>query len=306
MKYSLGSIKTAFTEPRKLAIELNRYVGNGLAYATGDCSNEQGVEILDEDWDNLVILDACRFDTFRDVGEGLPGELEKRESKAGATTEFLRHSFQSRDLRDTIYVTANPQLHRKREKINASFFKEYHVWKDNWAENVRTVKPEIVTERTLEIAEQYPDKRVISHYIQPHAPYIGPTSKELPSKYLNFWSSYVAGRFDIDLETAKQAYRENVEIVIPHVERLLNELPGKTVVTADHGELLGERDSPIPVRRYGHFPYTYISELVEVPWLTYQNGDRKNIKAEDESPKQTDTDVSEEIVKERLKDLGYA
>lgn len=305
MRYSLSSVKTAFSEPRKLATELNRYAENGFEHRTDSCYNKQGFDISDEDWDNLVILDACRFDTFRDKGQQLPGELEKRESKAGATTEFLRHNFQSRDFRDTIYITANPQLHRHKEEINVDFFQEYQVWIDNWAEDYRTVKPDVVTEKSLSVAEEHPNKRLIIHYLQPHAPYIGPTGKELPKDYLNFWSSFTAGEFDLDLETAKQAYYENVEVVIPHVERLLNELQGKTVVTADHAELLGERDKPIPIRRYGHVAYTYIPELVEVPWLTYQNGDRKEVIAENKSTEETDRRVTEDTVKERLKDLGY-
>lgn len=306
MRYSVSSLKRAILQPRKLMIEFNRYVENGFKHRTDSCHNEQGFDILEEDWDNLVILDACRFDAFRDLAQQLPGNLEKRESKAGATTEFLRHNFQSQDLRDTIYITANPQFYRNKEDIDATFFQEYNVWIDNWAENHRTVRPGVVTEKSLSVAEEYPNKRLIIHYLQPHAPYIGPTGKELPTDYLNFWSSYRAGEFDIDIETAKQAYYENVEVVIPHVERLLNELQGKTVVTADHAELLGERDSPIPIRRYGHARYTYIPELVEVPWLTYQNGTRKNTMVENESVGETDKRVTEDTVRERLKDLGYA
>jgi hypothetical protein len=236
----------------------------------------------------------------------LPGKLEKRESKAGATTEFLRHNFQSRNFQDTIYITANPQLYRNNEEIHVEFFREYHVWIDNWAENYRTVRPNVVTKKSLSVSEQYPNKRLIIHYLQPHAPYIGPTGDELPKKYLNFWSSFTSGEFDIDLETAKQAYDENVEIVIPHVKRLLDEIPGKTIVTADHAELFGERDRPIPIRRYGHAFYTYIPKLVEVPWLTHQNGNRKDITIENKDPEDTREKVTEETVKKRLEDLGYA
>jgi len=305
MKYSLSSLKTAISQPRKLVIELNRYAENGFNHRTDSCYNKEGFDISEEDWDNLVILDACRYDVFHDKGKQLPGELKKRESKAGATTEFLKHNFQSRDLRDAIYITANPQLYRNKKEIDVDFFQEYHVWMDNWAEDHRTVRPGVVTDKSLSVAEEYPNKRLIIHYLQPHAPYIGSTGKQLPSDYLNFWSSFTAGEFDLDLETAKQAYYENVEIVIPHVEQLLTELQGKTVVTADHAELLGERDRPIPIRRYGHTAYTYIPELVEVPWLTYQNGNRKDIITEDKGTEEIGKRITEDTVKERLKDLGY-
>jgi hypothetical protein len=305
MRYSLSSLKTAISQPRELVIELNRYAENGFSHRKDSCYNKNGFDILEEDWDNLAILDACRYDAFCDKGEQLPGELKKRESKAGATTEFLKHNFQSRNLKDTIYKTVNPQLYRNKEEIDVSFFQEYHVWMDNWSEDHRTVQPGVVTDKSLSVAEEYPNKRLIIHYLQPYAPYIGSTGEQFPSDYLNFWSSFTAGKFDLDLETAKQAYYENVEIVIPHVEQLLTELQGKTVVTADHAELLGERDRPISIRRYGHAGYTYIPELVEVPWLTYQNGNRKDIITEGKGTGEIGKRVTESTVKERLKDLGY-
>lgn len=154
------------------------------------------------------------------------------------------------------------------------------------------------------MAEQYPNKRLIVHYLQPHAPYIGQTGQDLPTDYLNFWNSWKAGEFSVDLETVRQAYRENIELVIPHIQTLLNSLQGKTIITADHAELLGERDAPIPIKRYGHGEHTYISELVEVPWLVHQNGNRKEIHPENES-QNSRKEVSEEALNDRLADLGY-
>ena len=306
MRYSLSSLKTLASQRRKLITEFNGYVQNGLKHRTNDCYNKEGIEILNKDWDNLIILDACRFDVFSDLADELPGELKQRESKAGSTKEFLLHNFKDQTIQDTIYITANPQLYWNNEEIDVDFFKVFDVWIDNWAEDVRTVKPDVVTEKALSVADEYPDKRLVIHYLQPHAPFIGPTGKRLPTDYLNFWDSYKSGEFDIDLEIAKQAYRENVKLVIPHVEQLLYELKGKTIVTADHAELLGERDSPIPIRRYGHPAYTYMSELVEIPWLIYQNGIRKNITSEEIKTEQTNRDVEDETVKKRLKDIGYA
>lgn len=305
MRYSLTSLKKAIQQPRKIAIEINGYFRNGRNHRTEKCYNPKGFEIFEEDWDNLIILDACRYDMFCEVANELPGELEKRESKAGDTNEFLRHTFQGRDLHDTIYITGNPQLYRHKEDIDVDFFLEEQVWVDNWAENHRTIMPEVMTEQTLTIAENYPHKRIISHYLQPHAPYIGPTGKELPSDYLNFWESYTAGEFDIDLETAKRAYRENIEITIPHIKSLFDNLQGKTIVTADHGELLGEKDRPIPIRRYGHDTCTYLSPLVEVPWLVYENGERKDITSEDNKQENNEKEITEDTVTDRLKDLGY-
>jgi len=42
--------------------------------------NEDGVDPFEADWDNLFILDACRYDMFERRAE-LPGRLERAESR---------------------------------------------------------------------------------------------------------------------------------------------------------------------------------------------------------------------------------
>lgn len=310
--YSLSNIKTAVKQPRKALAEINRLFEQGFDIRASPAHNPKGIDILSADWDNLIILDACRFDTFEEVASGLSGKLTKVESRASATNQFLRANFSGKELYDTIYVTANPQLYRIEngiydvEPMNVRFHKKRDVWQDNWHEEYRTVMPEVVTEAALEAAEQYPNKRLIVHYLQPHAPYVGETGvKELPTEYLDFWASFKKGKFDLSLETAKQAYRENLQLVISDVSELLSELKGKTVVTADHGELLGERDFPVPIRRFGHPSYTNISSLLEVPWLVHENDPRPNIIAETPENIQDDENIDTGTVEQRLKDLGY-
>jgi len=59
----------------------------------------------------------------------------------------------------------------------------------------------------------------------------------------------------------RQAYRENLEIVLSHVAELCNELPGKILITSDHGELLGEGGL------YSHPCGCRHPLLVEVPYF---------------------------------------
>lgn len=310
--YSLSNLETAIRRPSSALIELNRVLNQGRDYRESDRLAERGVDVLSEDWDNLLILDACRYDTFEELASDLPGTLGRVRSRGSATDEFLRANFSGVDLRDTVYITANPQLYRIEngiydvEPIDASFHERIDVWRDHWHDTHRTVMPDVVTEAAREAAETYPDKRLIVHYLQPHAPYVGPTGKrELPTEYLNFWHSFREGKFDISLDTVRRAYRENLELVLPHVSELLSELEGRTVVTADHGELLGDRDSPIPVRRFGHPSHTDLPALVEVPWLVSENGPRREIVAEEPDEAEVGADLDSEVVKDRLRDLGY-
>mgnify|MGYP002277526645 CR=1 FL=1 len=208
-------------------------------------------------------------------------------------------------------MTGNPQFYRIQngiydvDTIDCRFYATRNVWQDNWDDEYRTVRPEVVTDAAITAAREFPNKRILVHYLQPHAPYIGPTgAEELPCDYLNFWSSFKSGEIDVELSVARRAYRENLEIVLKDVERLLSEVDGKIVLTADHGEMLGERTGLLPTKKYGHPSGVYTPELVEVPWFVHEHDSRRKIVAE-EPGECEQTDSTDEEVKERLRDLGY-
>ncbi len=46
-----------------------------------------------------------------------------------------------------------------------------------------------------------------------------------------------------------------------HVSKLIKELDGTTIITADHGEAFGEQGI------WGHPMETHIPVLIEVPWF---------------------------------------
>jgi len=304
MSYTWSSIKKGIKSPRLVLDEIEQLYYSKL-------ENGHGENIISKDWDILAILDACRYDSFAETANW-QGQLKKVRSKASATDPFLRKNLSGEDVTDTIYVTGNPQFYRIQngiydvDPIDCEFYDTVNVWQDNWDEEHRTVRPEIVTDAAIRAAESYPNKRILIHYLQPHAPYIGPTGQEhLPTDVLNFWSSYKEGKIEVDLETARQAYIENLEVVLEDVERLFTELEGKIAVSADHGEMLGERSGLLPTRKYGHPAGVHTPGLVEVPWFVKKTGERRDILAED--PKQMGAvDVADEEVKERLRDLGYA
>jgi len=273
--------------------------------------NPDGVDVFAEDWDALVILDACRYDMFERHAE-LPGRLEHRSTRGTDTTEFLQANFGGRDLRDTVYVTANPQLHDNRDEINTELYHVVDVWReDGWSEEHGTVLPETVTEYAKRAAREYPDKRLVVHYIQPHYPFIG-SATEFDKHHLaagggmkgeNVWGQLMTGALDVDAADIWRPYVTNLKRVLPHVEELMNDLDGRTVVTADHGNMLGERSFPIPIREWGHPRGIYTEQLVRVPWLVHDNGPRREIVAgEPESPTR---DVVDEVVAGRLEHLGY-
>jgi len=303
------ALNWAVESPNLLLRELNR-----LYYTRSYRRqfNPDGVDVMAEDWDNLVVLDACRYDLF-EAHHDLPGELTARESRAAHTSEFILGNFHERNLTDTVYVTASPILQRGYQyRYDPEFHDVVNVWRaDGWDEEWNSVLPETMVEHALEAANSHPHKRLIVHFMQPHYPFIGsdleldkqtvPDPEEIET---DIWHEMMRGTDAPPSDEVLAAYRQNLDRVLPHVARLLEALSGKSVVTSDHGNMLGERSWPVPIREWGHPKGIYTPELVTVPWLEYTNGLRRQITAE--SPVSMVADVDSDVVQERLRELGYA
>lgn len=101
--YSLKDILRGIRDPYLVLREINAIyhrLGNSGDY------NEEGIDIFNKDWDNLIILDACRADIFEQEVD-LPGEFKTKQSKASKTKEFIKANFTDRTLHDTVYVAGN-------------------------------------------------------------------------------------------------------------------------------------------------------------------------------------------------------
>jgi len=143
-------------------------------------------DIFTEEWNTLIILDACRYDFFEKVHRDyLSGTLEKRISPGSCTGEWLVRTFP--DKYDIAYISANPYinsygipLQKCNKKYNFSWRATDHfpliidAWQFGWDEHLDTVPP-------LKVNEAYFSnklaKKTVIHYIQPHAPYLSLDSK---------------------------------------------------------------------------------------------------------------------------------
>ncbi|XGI82752.1 hypothetical protein ACEU6E_05560 [Halorutilales archaeon Cl-col2-1] len=167
--------------------------------------NPEGVDIFEEDWDNLVILDACRFDFFAKAyrEHDLPGKLESRISRGSQTPEWLWANFADRTLHDTVYISASfmpyhigierfddPTPFQERYSFDLDVFDLVRL-REDLADEVletyderltNTVLPaEATVNGAIEAAKEYPNKRLIIHIIQPHKPYLGSVSRFISS-----------------------------------------------------------------------------------------------------------------------------
>lgn len=265
-----------------------------------------GAEFIDAPWDNLIIVDAARPELLRPYVTW-NGEFTTRTSPASFSREFIEKQFNGRQLHDTVYITANPHVHDVEDGV---FHAIVNLLETDWDPDLKTVHPADVVTATLEAAAEYPTKRLIVHFMQPHFPFLGPAGKDIPSGIAKRigegddphpWYEQMGGQGTAH-ETLIRAYRENHKIVCEHVETLLSKLDGQSVIAADHANLIGERGFPIPIRLYGHPMYFPHPNLLKVPWITV-DGERRTVTAD--APVER-TRMDDDTIENRLAALGYA
>lgn len=276
--------------------------------------HQSPTKVMDEDWDNLIILDACRFDLFKDVCD-LKGNLAHRISLGSTSEEFLERNFTGGEHFDTVYVNANPYVSYL--DLNKNTFHAVIDLLDKWDDELQTVPPEVVAKAATDAHESFPNKRLIVHFMQPHTPFIGDVGREIEAagwdpdqesgnlEGANIWQR-LRNQSDSEspgLDTVWKAYEENLEIALEHVHELLLDLDGDSVITSDHGNMVGERLSPIPSKKiYGHPLGVYHPNLVKVPWFRVEGDARRTIEKE---PPVREENIDTSLTEERLEALGY-
>lgn len=277
-----------------------------------DClrSGNDGIAVFDQDWDVLIVLDACRYDAFKEHAS-LPGHLEAVRSRGSVTPEWIRANVAGRNLTDTVCVAANGHYIKLADELDARWHAFEAVVEDELADaegSLLVASPGAVTERARAALKQYPRKRIVIHYVQPHTPYLG----ELGRKHFEPGRALADIGTDptFDRDLIVDAYHENLELVLSSVEELLDTAGpdiGRVVVTSDHGDLLGDRLWPLPVRQWGHIRNLHHPLLVRVPWHRLDVGARRDVIAEEPIDEQMMERADEkERLTEHLRALGYA
>lgn len=223
--------------------------------------------------------------------------------------EFMEQSFLGETFHDTVYITSNPFAIRLPKD---TFFETLYLI-DEWNADIGTIYPEDVIAAAEDIHEEHPDKRLILHFMQPHCPYLGPKATELRERVdlvgyrnegdgLPIWGAVKEGKVTVD--EVRTAYSESLDIVLNGVEKFLVQFDGKTVITADHGEMLGESIITITSRVWGHSEGFSTSTLRVVPWLVVDADERREICSSE--PVEFDECLDTDEIAEQLEALGYA
>lgn len=278
-------------------------------------SENNGIYVMEKGWDNLLIVDACPVHIFEDCYD--EGEVQTQISRGETTARFFRENFEGETHYDTIVVSANAAVG---DIVNdLEFFKFVGLWGDedlpNFDRRFRDiVHPEQVVEKTLELHEEYPNKRIIAHFLQPHSPFAFKDGEKIErgSKYRDFTA---ARQGDVSTAEITEVYRENTEWVLEYVHELDAELNGKSIITSDHGTLLGE-GIPLIYQllhprwkfrnrnrfRYAHHVHMRLPTLIEVPWVELDYETRREV----ETAKHSDgVEMDHDVIEDRLKALGY-
>lgn len=263
--------------------------------------------IHETDWEILVILDACRYDYFKNnYGEYLGvrrAKLDKVKSEGSNTEEWLRKTFSDVFLDDTVYFSANPFINSKEIRSFPSkdhFDTVFDVWDWGWNNEYGTILPETLEESFLERGDEYRDKRFILHFEQPHAPYLNLNYAEMREGYLSKLRAILGGKLADAL--GRERFMEITEILNsalsgdgeredenPSTPEMVAEKYGIETLKESYkknlqfalesvGRLVDKLDSWIVVTSdhgemlgednlYGHFKSSDRPILREVPWL---------------------------------------
>jgi hypothetical protein len=256
-----GKVSLKFLLIGSLGIYLRR--GKGI---------DQKQLIRKNNWDVLILLDACRYDYFKKIYRRfLYGDLIKANSPASGTAPWLRRMWDGK-YSDVRIISSNPRINSKGIGIlgyNAiEHFKKENiidVWNTGWDNNLNTVPPEKVLEATRKLDSF--SKKTLIWFMQPHGPWIGDPgialSSTRPMEGNDEAIIPLIRKGKISLKQFQDMYLANLKLVLKYVKKVVQAIPKdkNIIVTSDHGELLGEYDS------FLHFTYFTSPELREVPYL---------------------------------------
>jgi len=238
---------------------------DSLAEKYAEKPKQPEFDVFEKDWDNLLILDACRLDLFEEV----KGETEGRTTLGSSTAEFVEKNFSKGDFSDVVYVTGNPHFSKKLfseltgRDPDETFHEVFHTYMSDWDSENGTVLPEPLIRDAKTARKLFPDKRLVVHFMQPHHPFVNSeiendsamVGKDEDNK---IWSRLERG--EVTKRHIWSSYRKNMEYILDEIDEFTDKLEGKTIVTSDHGNAVGESTF------YGHPGDIETKELREVPW----------------------------------------
>jgi len=273
------------------------------------------------DWDILVVLDAMRVDLAQETFDD--HEVGSVWSPASTSIDWIQRHFADehrQHWQDAAYVTANPFASHDTSHAQSADLDDKDlghlelVYQHGFGDvgGIKTTPPGTVTDAAIRTWREEDVDRMIVHYMQPHQPFR--SRPEWESVYSNLenlagevneggpdiWHRHRQGEFDRDELWA--AYRDNLDWVWADVEgRLLENVEGEVVVTADHGNGMGEWGV------WSHPPGSISPQVRQVPVIGPITGrDTESVRPDPQPSADTSSALErEKNVNEQLEALGY-
>jgi|AntRauMinimDraft_4_1070384.scaffolds.fasta_scaffold04005_2 hypothetical protein len=293
----------------------------------------RGQNVLDEDWDVLLILDTCRVDALREAAERTDyewlTEIGSRLSVGGSTLEWTAQTFREayRDQAKVDYIAGNVLV----QQVLSGGRTPEEIADVPWAPTAWETLPEsalnhflsagnlrasrqaaaghqdrphpsadLVTDLAIDHAREVSPERMIVHYVQPHYPYYSAIESG-EQEELTDWQRYPFWELrtgEVNRERVWNRYMDELLQAIEAIDTLLENLDAERVaITADHGEAFGERHRGM--RGFGHRAGTSHPSVRRVPWTTTTATDHQTYNPE------VDTVTNNQDTEEQLSALGY-
>lgn len=291
-----------------------------------------GMNVFEREWDVLLLLDTCRVDALNEVADEYDflEDIEEVWSVGSTSKEWVEQTFTEQyvdKMAKTAYITGNPFSNTLLgERQRTEYGTTHGTWiQQGWAN--RLIKDDIVeinslghmeplwgttgpdapfedsqhppplTDCTIKAARRDEFERVITHYMQPHSPYFSSSRNysELEDHEKHPFNAIVEG----DEQARKEvwdAYIDNLRYVLDYVETVLENVDGTVVITADHGELLGDHGM------HYHMPGNPHPKLKKVPWVEIEATDKRTHEPDVELKGHEN---AQDISEQQLEALGY-
>ena len=188
---------------------LNEFIRRGIRYVSLPFWNTIssrypiGTNVFEKDWDLLIVLDACRVDSFRTVAESIEwiDNIGQIRSVGSMSAEWMLNTFRQKyadKIQRTTYISENiwasrifeDRLHDSDGHYSEIIQRGYPAWHPVIADKFGHLEtlasesdqyeplhpkghlPHVVTDRAISMSrEQSPDRMVV-HYMLPHGPFI--------------------------------------------------------------------------------------------------------------------------------------
>jgi hypothetical protein len=329
-------IRKAIANPAKIPTYIrNEYISKPLSSThsalIADDFEDQAVRLAQlrttEDF-CLIVLDACRYDFLnKEFDKFFYGDCEPIWADSLNTFQYLRYLWP--ETYEYPYVTgAAPVTSQRFEfeegedadglgfegrellEMYCGYVPDNHfenlveVWREFWDEDLGVCPPEPVTEAAINASDSAETNRLVTHYFQPHGPFIGErqmtgsidgydTDVRGGAVESGIWSAVQNG--EISKKQLRELYRANLRRALAAAAKLIHETDyDQYVIMGDHGEALGEYN------RYYHgieHPKVRV-----VPWATVDG-------VREDAPEMWEytaaRPANDETTVSRLRELGY-